>query len=108
MSALIIGGDNLGSIPYKLYEKGFKDIDHISGRKGGDRRGDILLRIDRADLVIVLVDYISHCIMKNTKEKLKGVKTKMIFTKRSWSYMEQEINNFFKNLDDFASNNVIK
>lgn len=38
MTALIIGGENLESIVCKLRQRGFKDIEHLSGRKGWDKK----------------------------------------------------------------------
>lgn len=96
MSALIIGGDNLRTILYKLRQKGFTNIEHISGRKGWDKKISILLKVEKADLVIVLVDYINHCIVKNTKEKIKTSKSKAIFSKRSWVQLETHINSFIE------------
>lgn len=94
MKVLIIGGDNLGSILCKLQEKGFNNIEHISGRKSSDKKVSGLLKVQKADLVIVLVDYINHCVVKNTKEKLRNSNTKAIFSKRSWVQLENHINNF--------------
>lgn len=96
MSALIIGGDNLRTILYKLRQKGFTNIEHISGRKGWDKKISILLKVEKADLVIVLVDYINHCVVKNTKEKIKTSNAKAIFSKRSWVQLETHINSFIE------------
>lgn len=94
MNVLIIGGDNLGTILYKLRQKGFNNIEHISGRKGWDKKISVLLKAEKADLVIVLVDYVNHCIVKNTKEKIRNSNTKAIFSKRSWVQLENPINDF--------------
>lgn len=94
MKVLIIGGDNLKNILYKLHEKGFDNITHINGRKGGDKKIDKLLKAENADLVIILVDYVSHCIVKNIKEKMKNYNFKAIFSKRSWIQLEDRISNF--------------
>jgi hypothetical protein len=94
MSVLIIGGDNLGTILYKLRQKGFKNIEHISGRKGWDKKISVLLKVEKADLVIILVDYINHCVVKNTKEKIRSSNAKAIFSKRSWVWLEDPVNNF--------------
>ena len=50
MSALIIGGDRLGRITDELYKKGFTDIKHITGRKGGERKIKIYSQMQKADL----------------------------------------------------------
>lgn len=94
MNALIIGGDNLGTILYKLQQKGFNSIEHISGRKGWDKKINVLLKVEKADLVIILVDYVNHCVVKNTKEKIRTSNTKAIFSKRSWVQLENPIDDF--------------
>lgn len=94
MKVLIIGGDNLRNIICKLNEKGFENITHINGRKGGDKKVDKLLKLENADLVIILVDYVSHCIVKNIKEKIKNSNIEAIFSKRSWVQLENHISNF--------------
>ena len=50
MTALIIGGDNLGNIPGKLHQKGFDQIEHINGRKGGTKKWEYLSRLKRLTL----------------------------------------------------------
>jgi hypothetical protein len=90
MTALIIGGDNLGNIPGKLSKKGYDTIEHIDGRKGWDRRAGIPHRVEKADLVIVFVDYLSHSIARSTKEKLRSLNANAIYTKRSWAHLENQ------------------
>lgn len=98
MCALIIGGDRLGNITDELYKKGFTDIRHISGRKGGEKKVNMLLEVERADLTIVLVDYINHVIVNNLKNKVNKLnKTSVIYARRSWSHMEKYVNNFVVN-----------
>lgn len=95
MTALIIGGDNLGSIPGKLHQKGYDQVEHINGRKGWDKKTGIPFKVEKADLVIVFVDYLSHSIAKSTKEKIRSLNANAIYTKRSWSHLE----NMFKKID---------
>jgi hypothetical protein len=94
MKVLIVGGDNIRSILDKLQQKGFNDIVHINGRKGGDKKICTLLKVENADLVIILVDYVNHSVVRNTKEKIKNSNAKAIFSKRSWLQLESPINNF--------------
>lgn len=94
MRVLIIGGDNLESILCKLHEKGFNNIEHISGRDGWNKKTNMLVKSQKVDLVIVLVDFINHCVVKNTKERLKKSNIKTIFSKRSWVHLESHLNNF--------------
>jgi hypothetical protein len=91
MNVLIIGGDNLESILYKLHEKGFNNIEHVSGRKGWNKKMNMLVKSQKVDLVIILVDFINHCVVKNTKEKLKNSNIKTIFSKRSWVHLESHL-----------------
>jgi len=91
MTVLIIGGDNLGNIPGKLYKKGYDRIEHVDGRKGWDKKIGIVSMLDKADLVIVFVDFLSHNIARSTKEKLRNLDINAIYTRRSWSYLENQI-----------------
>lgn len=95
MSALIIGGDRLGRITEELYKRGFTEIKHISGRKGGERKKNMVENVVKADLTIVLTDYINHVIVNNLKNRVNKLdKSNVIYAKRSWSHMEKYINNF--------------
>lgn len=38
MSILVVGGDKIGNIIQKLSENGFSEMQHISGRKPGDKK----------------------------------------------------------------------
>lgn len=95
MNALIVGGDNLGTIPDKLHQKGFNNIEHISGRKGWDKKAGILIKLEKADLVIVFIDFASHCLVKNTKEKIRSLNINAIYTKRAWSHLAD----YFEKID---------
>ena len=90
MSILVIGGDNLGNITQKLSERGFSDIQHISGRKSGDKRFKIPCE---TDLVLVLIDFIGHGLMNNIKKESKKYGVKITFSKRSWTQIESNIDN---------------
>ncbi|MDT8719574.1 DUF2325 domain-containing protein [Clostridium sp. 19966] len=93
MNALIIGGDNLGTIENKLKQKGFENIQHITGRKDYQKINEKMKGIN-IDLIIILVDYINHSVMHNVKKASKKMDAKTIFTKRSWVYIENHINEF--------------
>jgi hypothetical protein len=90
MTALIIGGDNLGKIPTKLGKIGYDQIEHIDGRKGWDKKNEIPFKVGKADLIIVFVDFLSHSMARNTKETIKSQNANAIFTKRSWSHLENQ------------------
>ncbi|MCI1945238.1 DUF2325 domain-containing protein [Clostridium luticellarii] len=91
MSILVIGGDKLGNIKDKLKENGFNKIDHISGRKKGDRKIKIS---EGTDLVLVLTDYIGHNISEIIKNQSKRSDVTIMFCKRSWSSMYKNIENY--------------
>ncbi|MBC2582184.1 DUF2325 domain-containing protein [Clostridium sp. DJ247] len=91
MSVLVIGGDNLDSIKERLKEKGFENIEHISGRKKGDRKIKIS---EKTDLVLVLTDYACHNIMGKVKQITRRDKLKIIYSKRSWICMKDKIEEY--------------
>ncbi len=97
MSILVVGGDKLGSITQKLSETGFSEIQHISGRKYGDRKTKIPFN---ADIVLVLTDFIEHALMRNIKKESKKSGVKLIFSKRSWTHMEYDIKNSIKDISN--------
>ncbi len=97
MSVLVIGGDNICNIKEKLRQTGFDKIDHITGRKKSDRK----IRIpEKTDLVLVLIDYVGHSLTCIAKEESKRSDTKIVFSKRSWVYMENAIQDFVKETED--------
>lgn len=93
MSILVVGGDNLGNIMQKLLDNGFSDIQHISGRKPGDKKFKIPYE---TDLVLVLVDFINHALMNAIKKESKKYGVQITFSKRSWVHIENNINNCIK------------
>lgn len=95
MSILVIGGDKLGNITHKLSENGFSDIQHISGRKYGDRKVKIHCK---TDLVLVLIDFVDHALMNIIKKESKKYGIKITFSKRSWTHMENNIRNSIKEI----------
>lgn len=94
MTALIIGGDNLGGIQYKLRDKGFDNIQHITGRKGWDKKIGAQLKSVDINVIIILVDYVNHSVVNNTKKILKNLDVKTIYSKRSWVHLENYIDDF--------------
>ncbi|APC38956.1 DUF2325 domain-containing protein [Clostridium estertheticum] len=97
MSILVIGGDNLGNITEKLKQNGFKDIEHITGRKKDAKNFKIPGHID---LVMVLVDFVGHQLTKIVKEESRRSDVKIAFSKRSWIHMEKKIQECAKELTD--------
>ena len=97
MSILPIGGDSLGNITEKLIENGFEDIEHITGRKNDSKNFKISRKVD---LVMVLVDFVSHKLTTIVKEESKRSDVKIAFSKRSWTHMEKKIQECAKELMD--------
>lgn len=91
MSVLVVGGDNLGSITHNLKLKGFDCINHITGRKKTDKKLNIP---NNTDLILVLIDYAGHQMIKNIKEKTKDTSSKIVYAKRSWVSVEKSIEEF--------------
>ncbi|MCX7694886.1 MAG: DUF2325 domain-containing protein [Caloramator sp.] len=94
MSVLIIGGDKIETVVKGLKNKGFEEIKHISGRKNGDKVNSSISKAERYDLIIVLTDYINHCMVTNLK-KCNSNK-RIIFCRRSWPLIEENIKKIFK------------
>jgi hypothetical protein len=103
MSILLVGGDRLGNITQKLQENGFRDIQHISGRKNGDRKIKIS---EKTDLVLVLVDYVEHQLTEIIKKESKRCGVKIAFSRRSWVCMENNIQECIKEILNARKNPV--
>ncbi|UCZ54199.1 DUF2325 domain-containing protein [Bacillus shivajii] len=78
---LIIGGDQLGAIPKHLESLGFKEINHIDGRKKSMIRKDIP---DNTDLILILTDFINHNLAKKIKGRAEKRNIPICFSRRSW------------------------
>lgn len=92
MSILIVGGDRLGQIPKCLRQKGFQDIEHITGRKVRD--GHLVIS-PRHETVLVLTDYVNHGLARLVKVQAKRNEQRVVFAKRSWA----EIRNVLESLN---------
>ena len=88
MSVLVIGGDHLGAIPAKLQAAGYTSVTHVSGRKRSHCMLDIPQQID---CIIVLIDYVSHALMANIKERTRESGKRTIFARRAWSHIEKAL-----------------
>ncbi|MDR3592123.1 MAG: DUF2325 domain-containing protein [Negativicutes bacterium] len=89
MSVMIVGADHLGSIEKSLHEHGFTDIEHIRGRNTADRKKFNIPQATR--LIVVLTDYINHSTARNVKEKAKERGVPMVFAKRSWCSLYEQL-----------------
>lgn len=89
MSLLIVGADHLGNIEKNLRDSGVEQIEHIQGRNVCDKRK---LHISQTtSLVIVFTDYINHLTAQNVKKQAKAQKVPVVFAKRSWRALEQQL-----------------
>lgn len=86
MSLLVVGGDNLGNIMNNLKRRGFDEIKHVSGRKNSQK---FLTVPENIDMILVLTDYINHPMCKAIKKQVKSTNKKVIYSKRSWSYINK-------------------
>ncbi|UNC93084.1 DUF2325 domain-containing protein [Candidatus Contubernalis alkaliaceticus] len=91
MSIVVVGGDHLGSIPDKLRQKGFTEIQHYQGRKVLKFKDKISCS---TDLILVLTDYVGTDLAKVVKAEAKKNKLKVIFSRRSWASIQREFNRF--------------
>ncbi|UTR13915.1 DUF2325 domain-containing protein [Salipaludibacillus sp. LMS25] len=83
MSALLlIGGDNLGSIPGKLKNIGFSEVIHVDGRKVKMVKNEIP---ERVDLILILTDFVNHNLSNKIKNKAGKKDIPICYSKRSWS-----------------------
>lgn len=89
MAVMIVGADHLGNISKNLRQYGVKSIEHLPGRNVGDRKK---VRIPLAvSLVILLTDYVNHGTARNVKEQAKAQGVPLLFAKRSWCSLEQQL-----------------
>ena len=88
-SVVIVGGDSLGLIERKLYERGVEKLIHVSGRKRSDSKRVVLN--NQISAVLVFTDYISHNLMESVKSQAREFDIPVVFSKRSWSAVEQKL-----------------
>ncbi|QXM06844.1 DUF2325 domain-containing protein [Crassaminicella indica] len=88
MTALIVGGDRLGSIPQVLNERGIENYIHWTGRKKGMRNKTIPTNID---MIIVLYDFIEHNLTNIIKKEAKSMEVPCIFAKRAGSDLAMKL-----------------
>ncbi len=88
MSALIVGGDHLGSIPKELDKIGVNEVRHLTGRSGQKIRDGIP---ETMDFIILLYDFVNH----NLAHKIKGMAENkgipIVYAKRSWASIHQKL-----------------
>ncbi|MBU8908809.1 DUF2325 domain-containing protein [Desertibacillus haloalkaliphilus] len=87
-SLLIVGADHLGSIPKKLNQLGFEQVEHVSGRKVQMVKRAIPSHVD---LILILTDYINHNLTSVVKKKAGEQDVPICYAKRSWCSIYQAI-----------------
>ncbi|MFL0197183.1 DUF2325 domain-containing protein [Clostridium sp. WILCCON 0269] len=90
MNILIVGGDRLDNIKDNLDKYGINKVNHITGRKKGDKKIEIP---KNTDLVLVLTDFVGHNMTKIIKKQSKKNHTLVMFSKRSWICIQANIKN---------------
>lgn len=88
MSALIVGGDHLGSIPKELDKIGVDEIKHLTGRSGQKIRDGIP---ETMDFIILLYDFVNHNLAHKIKSFAENRGIPVVYAKRSWSSIYQKI-----------------
>lgn len=88
MSALIVGGDHLGSIPKELDKIGVNEVRHLTGRSGQKIRDGIP---ETMDFIIVLYDFVNHNLAHKIKSFAENRGIPVVYAKRSWSSIYQKI-----------------
>jgi len=90
MSVLIIGADNLGSIPKNLAECGLATVSHITGRSAADKK-ECIIGCNTA-LIIVLINFVNHGVAGVIKKQAKKQGVPIVFARRSWPAIQEKIN----------------
>lgn len=93
MSVFIVGADDLGNIPANLLKAGVKSMKHFKGRK---RVSEDIQIPANTDLVLVFTDYLSHNIAELVKRKAKEATLPVVFSKRSWSHLQEKLQPFMQ------------
>ena len=88
MSALIVGGDNLGCIPKELKKVGIDKVRHIDGRNRTVIKKGMPVSMD---IIIVLHDYINHNLATVVKRSARERNIPIIFAKRSWASIYKKL-----------------
>lgn len=80
MTVLIVGGDRLGNIPANLYEEGFKEIIHWSGRTKSFQNKVIPKKISK---IVLFYNFLNHNLMQNIKRQAKENNIPIVYSKRA-------------------------
>ena len=89
MSIVVIGADYLGVIEKNLYSLGVTELKHIDGRRVSNQNKINIPK--KTDFILVLTDYVNHNTAKMVKTVAKIHDVPLIFSKRSWGFVEEKI-----------------
>lgn len=79
-NVLVVGGDRVAEIESMLYDKGFEQVYHVSGRKKSDVKANI--PADTA-LIVVFINFVNHNLSRNIKKLAKQRQVPIVFCRRS-------------------------
>lgn len=88
MTVLLVGADNLGTIPEYLNDYGFEKIIHWCGRKAKNKNKLIPIK---TDMILVFSDFVNHGLMYNIKKAAKEKSIPILYCKRSSSCIHQAL-----------------
>ncbi|WP_350344226.1 DUF2325 domain-containing protein [Proteinivorax tanatarense] len=89
MCVYIVGGDRVESINKNLKSLGATKIMHVDGRKTRFKKNSHIPT--KADLVVVLTDFINHNSSSAFKKEAKERSIPIVFSKRSWACLSCKV-----------------
>lgn len=87
-SALVIGGDQIGSIRQVLQQQGIQQVHHWTGRKVGDAKR--VIPHDTA-LVVMVTDWLSHNFMHKIKQDVSKRKLRVVYTRNGSARLRTQL-----------------
>jgi len=85
MSALIVGGDRIGTYRDFLAQQGFAPVRHWNGRKAGECHRSIPLD---TRLVVLIVDQLNHGLARKVRRLAGQMAVPVVFSKRSLGQLD--------------------
>jgi hypothetical protein len=103
MTLLVIGADNIKAFVPKLNSMGAEEIIHWSGRNVQDVRNTIP---SRTDMVLFFTDFLNHNAAMALKRQLKKRDLPILYCRRAWSEIHQELERFAHHHDGIKNESV--
>ncbi|MEI7612260.1 MAG: DUF2325 domain-containing protein [Betaproteobacteria bacterium] len=91
MSALIVGGDRVGTYRDYLMAQGLGPVVHWNGRNGSECHRKIP---SRTRLVVILVDQVNHRLALKMRRIAEEMDLPVVFSRRSILQLDQAITRF--------------